>query len=133
MAALLAVLAAGRRAAKVPPTLALANAAVEPRLLGPGRVIGGLIALAGAAPLFAVSTTTSSPDTAAATSEMSALFLVAAVGLPRTDRGALRGRDPGAAAGGAVARRRLPRLREPAHRRAALLVGQHAARAHGRP
>ncbi|MEA2248367.1 MAG: putative transport system permease protein [Solirubrobacteraceae bacterium] len=80
MAALLAVLAAGRRAARVPPTHALANAAVEPRLLGPGRVIGGLIALAGAAPLFAVSTTTGSPDTAAATSEMTALFLVAAVG-----------------------------------------------------
>jgi putative ABC transport system permease protein len=80
MAALLAVLAAGRRAARVPPTHALANAAVEPRLLGPGRVIGGLIALAGAAPLFAVSTTTGSPETAAATSEMTALFLVAAVG-----------------------------------------------------
>ena len=80
MAALLAVLAAGRRAARVPPTLALANAAVEPRLLGPGRVIGGLIALAGAAPLFAVSVTTGSPDTAAATSQMTALFLVAAAG-----------------------------------------------------
>jgi putative ABC transport system permease protein len=80
MAALLAVLAAGRRAARVPPTHALANAAVEPRLLGPGRVIGGLIALAGAAPLFAVSVSTGSPDTAAATSEMTALFLVAAVG-----------------------------------------------------
>jgi putative ABC transport system permease protein len=80
MAALLAVLAAGRRAARVPPTHALANAAVEPRLLGPGRVIGGLISLAGAAPLFAVSISTGSPDTAAATSEMTALFLVAAVG-----------------------------------------------------
>jgi putative ABC transport system permease protein len=79
-AALLAVLAAGRRAARVPPTLALADAAVEPRLLGPGRAIGGLLALAGAAPLFAVSTTTGSPDTAAATSQMSMLFLVAAVG-----------------------------------------------------
>jgi putative ABC transport system permease protein len=79
-AALLAVLAAGRRAARVPPTHALANAAVEPRLLGPGRVIGGLIALAGAAPLFAVSATTGSPDTAAATSELTALFLVLAVG-----------------------------------------------------
>ena len=79
-AALLAVLAAGRRAAKVPPTLALANAAVEPKLLSTGRVVGGLIALAGAAPLFAVSTATTSPDTAAATSEMSALFLVAAAG-----------------------------------------------------
>jgi putative ABC transport system permease protein len=80
LAALLAVLAAGRRAAKVSPTLALSDAAVEPRLIGPGRVVGGLISLAGAAPLFAVSVSTSSPDTAAATSEMSALFLVAAVG-----------------------------------------------------
>jgi putative ABC transport system permease protein len=80
LAALLAVLGAGRRAARVPPTHALANASVEPRLLGPGRVIGGLVALAGAAPLFAVATTTGSPDTAAATSEMTALFLVAAVG-----------------------------------------------------
>src|SRR5215217_1998982 len=79
-AALLAVLGAARRAARVPPTHALSDAAVEPRLLGPGRVIGGLLALAGAAPLFAVSTTTSAPDTAAATSEMTALFLVAAVG-----------------------------------------------------
>jgi putative ABC transport system permease protein len=80
MAALLAVLAAGRRAARVPPTHALTDAAVEPRLLGPGRMIGGLLSLAGAVPLFAVATTTSAPDTAAATSEMTALFLVAAVG-----------------------------------------------------
>jgi putative ABC transport system permease protein len=80
LAALLAVLAAGRRAARVPPTHALANAAVEPRLLGPGRVIGGLLSLAGAAPLFAVSTTTGNADTAAATSQMTALFLIAAVG-----------------------------------------------------
>jgi putative ABC transport system permease protein len=79
-AALLAVLAAGRRAARVPPTLALSDAAVEPRLLGKGRLIGGLLALAGAAPLFAVSNATSAPDTAAATSELNALFLVAAVG-----------------------------------------------------
>jgi putative ABC transport system permease protein len=80
IAALLAVLAAGRRAARVPPTHALTEAAVEPRLLGPGRVIGGLLSLAGAVPLLAVATTTSAPDTAAATSEMTALFLVAAVG-----------------------------------------------------
>src|SRR5215212_8911550 len=38
IAALLAVLAAGRRAARVPPTHALTQAAVEPRLLGPGRL-----------------------------------------------------------------------------------------------
>jgi putative ABC transport system permease protein len=80
LVALLAVLGAGRRAARVPPTHALTQAAVEPRLLGPGRVIGGLVALAGAAPLFAVSATTGSPETAAATSEMTALFLVVAVG-----------------------------------------------------
>ena len=77
-AALLAVLAAGRRAARVPPTLALTDAAAEPRLLGPGRVIGGLVALAAAVPLFAVSATTTAPDTAAATSELNAIFLVVA-------------------------------------------------------
>jgi putative ABC transport system permease protein len=77
--ALLAVLASARRAAKVPPTLALTDAAVEPRLLGPGRIIGGLLALAGAVPLFMVATTTTTPETAAATSEMTAIFLVVAV------------------------------------------------------
>src|SRR3954447_8545426 len=60
--ALLAVRAAGRRAARVRPTLALSDAAVEPRLLGPGRLIGGLLALAGAVPLFLVSTTTRVPE-----------------------------------------------------------------------
>src|SRR3954452_6765948 len=78
--ALLAVLAAARRAARVRPTVALGDAAVEPRLVGPGRLIGGLLALAGAVPLFLVSTTTHVPDTAAATSEMTAIMLVLAVG-----------------------------------------------------
>src|SRR6516165_8149866 len=77
-AALFAVLAAGRRAAHVPPTLALTDAAAEPRLLGPGRIIGGLVALAAAIPLFAVSATTTAPETAAATSELNAIFLVVA-------------------------------------------------------
>ena len=76
--ALLAVLGAGRRAARVPPTLALTDAAAEPRLLGPGRIIGGLLALAAAVPLFAVSATTTTPETAAATSELNAIFLVVA-------------------------------------------------------
>jgi putative ABC transport system permease protein len=76
--ALLAVLGAGRRAARVPPTLALTDAAAEPRLLGPGRIIGGLLALAAAVPLFTVSATTTTPETAAATSEMNAIFLVVA-------------------------------------------------------
>src|SRR3954462_15840857 len=80
VAALIAVLGAGRRASRGPPTRAVTQAPGEPRLLGPGRVIGGLISLAGAVPLFLVSTTTSAPDTAAATSELTALFLVAAVG-----------------------------------------------------
>jgi putative ABC transport system permease protein len=100
LAALLAVLAAGRRAAAVPPTLALADAVVEPRLLGPGRAIGGLIALAGALPLFAVSTATSNPATAAATSEMTALFLVAAVGF----LGPIVARIAGAVVGPTLAR-----------------------------
>ena len=78
--AMLAVLAAGRRAARVPPTRALAEAALQPRLLGPGRILGGLLALGGAVPLFAVAATTRAPETAAATSEMTALFLVLAVG-----------------------------------------------------
>jgi putative ABC transport system permease protein len=77
---LLAVLGAARRAARVAPTLALTDAAAEPRLLGPGRAIGGLLALAGAVPLFAVSATTTTPQTAAATSELTAIFLVVAVG-----------------------------------------------------
>src|SRR5205823_3962083 len=97
---------AGRRAARIPPTLALGDAAVEPRLVGPGRIIGGLLALAGAVPLFAVSTTTSTPETAAATSEMTAICLVVAVGFlgPIVARIAGRGaqqrpRDPGRALG----------------------------------
>ena len=80
LASMLAVLAAGRRAARVPPTRALGDASVEPRLVGPGRVIGGALAFAGAVPLFAVASTTNSPETAAATSELTALFLVLAVG-----------------------------------------------------
>src|SRR3954469_24629848 len=78
--ALLAVLAAGRRAARVRPTVALSDAAVEPRLLSPGRFVGGLLALGGAVPLFLVSTTSHVPETAAATSEMTAIMLVLAVG-----------------------------------------------------
>jgi putative ABC transport system permease protein len=78
--ALLAVWSAGRRASRIAPTRALADAAVEPRLLGRGRLIGGLIAIAGAVPLFSVSAATSTPATAAATSQMTAIFLVVAVG-----------------------------------------------------
>jgi putative ABC transport system permease protein len=80
LVALLAVLSAGRRASRVAPTRALAEAAVEPRGVGPGRIIGGLIAIASAVPLFSVASTTRNPATAAATSELTAIFLVTAVG-----------------------------------------------------
>jgi hypothetical protein len=77
--ALLAVVAAGRRAARIPPATALADATVEPERLGPGRIVGGLLALAGAAPLLTVAATTDTPSTAAPTSELAALFLAVAV------------------------------------------------------
>jgi putative ABC transport system permease protein len=78
--ALLSVLAAGRRASRLSPTRALADASVEPRGIGLGRIIGGLVAIAGAIPLFSVAATTTSPSTGAATSELTAIFLVIAVG-----------------------------------------------------
>jgi putative ABC transport system permease protein len=64
----------------VSSTRALADASVEPRGIGLGRIIGGLVAIAGAIPLLSVASATSSPSTAAATSEMTAIFLVIAVG-----------------------------------------------------
>src|SRR3954447_17844292 len=78
--ALFAVLSSSRRAARVSPTRALTEASVEPRLVGPGRLIGGIVAIVCAIPLFAVSATTQTPATGAATSEMTAIFLVIAVG-----------------------------------------------------
>ena len=100
----------------------------QPRLLGPGRIIGGLLALAGAVPLFAVSTTTRRPDTAAATSELTALFLVVAVGfLGPIVAASAAGRVLGPPLARDLARRRLSGVGEPRHRHAALLVGQHAA------
>src|SRR4051795_8875196 len=78
--ALLAVLSASRRAARTAPTRALTDASVETRRVGPGRLIGGLIAIAAAIPLFAVSAATTTPATAAATSELDAIFLVIAAG-----------------------------------------------------
>ena len=132
-AALLAVLAAGRRAARVPPTRALADAAVEPRLLGPGRVDRRDCSRSPARCRCSPSRPPPrAPDTAAATSEMTALFLVVAVGFLGPIVARARRRAAGAAARATLAGRRLPRLREPAHRDAALLVGQHAAGAHRR-
>ena len=78
--ALLSVFAASRRAARTSPTRALAAVSVEPGLIGRGRLIGGILALAAAAPLFSVSAATTTPATAAATSELDAIFLVIAAG-----------------------------------------------------
>src|SRR3954468_3327052 len=94
LVALLAVLSASRRAARTAPTRALTEAAVETRLLGRGRLIGGLVAIAAAAPLFAVCPGNTSappplsappaappsPATAAATSQLNAICLVIAAG-----------------------------------------------------
>ena len=80
LTALVAVAAAGRRAARVRPTLALQESAAEPRLIGPVRVVAGLLATAGAFALLAVAVTsdsTSAADLAAGTS----LVLVVAVAL----------------------------------------------------
>jgi putative ABC transport system permease protein len=71
------VLAAGRRAARVRPTLALQDSAVEPRLLGPIRVLGGLVALGGGIALLIVSTSTTG-DTASTTAAVTAFVLVIA-------------------------------------------------------
>ena len=57
LTAMLAVAAAGRRAARVRPTQALQDSATERRLIGPGRVIAGLLAGAAAAGLIALSVT----------------------------------------------------------------------------
>ena len=115
-AALLAVLAAGRRAARVPPALALTDAAAEPRLLGPGRIIGGLVALAAAVPLFTVSATTTDPGDSRGDIRAERDLPRGGGRLPRSDR-AVRDRPvAGAAARGALTRRRVPRLREPRRR-----------------
>ena len=132
LVALLAVLSASRRAAHTAPTRALTEAAVETRLLGPGRMIGGLVAIAAAVPLFSVSAATTTPATAAATSELDAIFLVIAVGC----LGPLVARIAASAASTALrcdlAGRRISRFGEPRRREPSLLLGEHAARADGR-
>ena len=45
LTALVAVIAAGRRAARVQPTRALAESSAEPRLIGPLRMLGAVVAL----------------------------------------------------------------------------------------
>jgi putative ABC transport system permease protein len=77
LTALLAVFSAGRRAARVRPTRALQDAVVEPRLLGPVRGLGGLLALGGGIALMIVSMSTSG-ETAATTAAVTSFVLVLA-------------------------------------------------------
>jgi putative ABC transport system permease protein len=79
-AACLAAWVAGRRAARIRPTAALAEAAVEPRRLGPLRVLVGLGFLAGGGLLSA--TANSLQGEAAAAASFAVVFvLMVAVGL----------------------------------------------------
>src|SRR4051794_13786930 len=76
-----AVLAAGRRAARVRPTQALAQSASEPRLLGVVRLLGGVIAAAGAAVLLTLSGTSTDADTTSGLAAGASLTMVIAVAL----------------------------------------------------
>jgi putative ABC transport system permease protein len=79
LTAMLAVVAAGRRAARVEPTRALQDSAAEPRMLGPARLLLGLGALGGGLALLAVSLGSTDADTVSATAAGTSLALVLAV------------------------------------------------------
>jgi putative ABC transport system permease protein len=76
----LAAWMAGRRAARIRPTAALAEAAVEPKRIGPVRVLLGLGFLAGGVLLSATANSLQG-EAAAAVSFMVVLVLMVAVGL----------------------------------------------------
>jgi putative ABC transport system permease protein len=78
--ACLAAWIAGRRAARIRPTAALAEAAVEPRRIGPVRVLLGVGFLAGGVLLSATANSLQG-EAAAAASFMVVLVLMVAVGL----------------------------------------------------
>src|SRR3954452_24663891 len=65
LTALLAVAAAGRRAGRVRPTVALQESGGAGRLIGPLRAVAGLVSFAGAAALLAVAASSGDPTTAA--------------------------------------------------------------------
>ncbi len=73
----IAVIAAARRAARIPPSEALLEAAVEPRTLGLGRSLLGLAALAGAGVMLALF----SGESAFAFAEITVLLLATALAL----------------------------------------------------
>jgi putative ABC transport system permease protein len=79
LTALVAVAAAGRRAARVRPTLALQESASEPRLIGPVRILGGLAAIGGAVALLLASTGSDSASAADLATLSSAVLVLAMV------------------------------------------------------
>ena len=103
LTALVAVLAAGRRAARVHPTQALQECALEPNSIGVMRFGAGVIALGGAGVLVATSATSRDPNVAADTATVSAFLLILATSLlgPIVVRLAtgIAGRAPGRATG----------------------------------
>jgi putative ABC transport system permease protein len=65
LTALLAVAAAGRRAGRVRPTVALQESGGAARLIGPLRVVAGLVSLAGAVALLGAAAASGDPASAA--------------------------------------------------------------------
>jgi putative ABC transport system permease protein len=80
VSACLAAWIAGRRVARIRPTTALAEAAVEPKRIGLVRILLGLAFLAGGA-LLSATTTSLQAETAAATSFGVVIVLMVAAGL----------------------------------------------------
>ena len=79
--ALIAVAAAGRKAARVRPTLALQESAAEPRLIGPVRLILGVLATAGAFGVLAVAAASGDATSTADLAVLTSLVLVVAIAL----------------------------------------------------
>jgi putative ABC transport system permease protein len=79
--ALGAAWASARRASRMAPTRALQDAAVEPRLIGPVRLLAGVAALAGGLVVVAVAGSAGDDDTATAAALSASLVLVVAVAL----------------------------------------------------
>ena len=126
----LAAWAGARRAARVAPTRALQESAVEPRMIGAVRLLAGLVALAGGGARRSASRSaraTRTPRSRAA--DGVALVLGGRGGAARPARGAASPRSCRAPRRAALAGRRLPRHRRHPQRAAARRVGDDAARA----
>jgi putative ABC transport system permease protein len=81
LTAVIAVAAAGRRAARVKPTLALQESAGTRRLIGPFRLVAGLAMAAVALLFLALATAGSDPNSSADLATLSSFALVVAAAL----------------------------------------------------